>query len=638
MTMLDRMRRHRNWLKWSLALVVLAFILLYIPDFFRSSANGAGLNDAVATVDGRDITVSQFRRAYQRQMQQYRASYGANMDERLLKQLGIDQRIVQQLVEEEAAVAEARRLGISASDQEVTQRIIAIPAFQENGQFIGYDKYRQMLAVQEPPIKENEFEDQVRRSITVEKLQAALTNWITVPASDIGAEFRKRNEKVKLAVVSFPVDKFREGVQASDAEVSAWFDSHTNDYRMPDKRKVRYALIDVQAIRDRVQVTPQDVQRSYEDNQQQYSTPEQVRASHILLHTEGKEDAAVKKQAEELAAKAKGGADFAELAKKFSQDETNNTKGGDLDFFGKGQMVADFDAVAFSMKQGEISAPVKTQYGYHVIKLTDKRAATQRPLDEVRTQIEDQIKWQRAQDEAQRTADDLAARLKKPADLDAVAKPRGLTVAESGFFSRDEPIAGLCMAPAAAERAYELKDGDVSDGIRTPQGFAFLTVTGKQDAYTPKIDEVRPRVRDDVLKKKALDAARQRAATLAVQMKSGDFNAVAKSAGLEVKTTELIARGAPVGDVGVSPAIDAAAFSLPAGSVADPITTDNGAVIVKVLERKDPTALEVNAGLQQTKDQLLNERRSRFYGSYMTKARDRMNVTVNRQLIAQVVG
>ncbi|MBA3295802.1 MAG: SurA N-terminal domain-containing protein, partial [Acidobacteria bacterium] len=140
MTMLDRMRRHRSWLKWSLALVVLAFILLYIPGFFRGSANGAGLKDAVATVDGRDITVSQFRRAYQRQMQQYRASYGANMDERLLKQLGIDQRIVQQLVEEEAAVAEARRLGVTASDEEVTQRILAIPAFQENGQFIGYDK------------------------------------------------------------------------------------------------------------------------------------------------------------------------------------------------------------------------------------------------------------------------------------------------------------------------------------------------------------------------------------------------------------------------------------------------------------------------------------------------------------------
>jgi peptidyl-prolyl cis-trans isomerase D len=637
MTMLDRMRRHRNWLKWSLALVVLAFILLYIPDFLRGS-NGAGMNDALATVDGRDITVNQFRIAYQRQMQQYRAAYGANMDERMLKQLGIDQRIVQQLVEEEAAMSEARRLGISASDEEVTQRIVAIPAFQDNGQFIGYDKYRQMLAMQEPPVKESEFEEQVRRSITVEKLQAALTNWITAPDAEIAAEFKKRNEKVKLAVVSFPVDKFRAGVQASDTEVAAWFDGHKDAYKMPDKRKVRYALLDVQGIRDRIQVSPQDVQRYYEDNQQQYSTPDQVRASHILLHTEGKDEAAVKKQAEDLAKQAKAGADFAELAKKHSQDESNNTKGGDLDFFGKGQMVPEFDAAAFAMQPGDISDPVKTQYGYHVIKVTEKKAATKRPLAEVQAQIEDQIKWQRAQDEAQRTTDDLASKIKNPGDFDSVAKPRGLTVAESGFFSREEPIAGLGMAPAAAERAFELKEGEVSDAIRTPQGFAFITVTGKQDAYTPKLDEVKARVRDDVLKNKAIEAARQQAATLASQMKSGDFNAIAKGAGLDVKTTDLIARGAPVGDAGVSPAIDAAAFSLPPGGVSDPITTDNGAAVIKVLERKDPTPEEIKAGQQQTKDQLLNERRGRFYAAYMTKARERMKINVNRQRLAQIVG
>ena len=383
MTMLDRMRRHKNWLKWSLALVVLAFVLLYIPDFLRGSS-GAGLNDAIATVEGREITVNEFRRAYQRQMQQYRAAYGASMDERLLKQLGIDQRIVQQLIEEEAALAEAKRQGITATDEEVRQRILAIPAFQENGQFIGYDRYRQMLQMQDPPVRENQFEEQVRRSIVVEKLQAALTNWITVTDAEVEADFKKRNEKVKLAVVSLPVDKFREAVKVDDAEIATWFEQKKNDYRIPEKRKIRYALVDVQAIRERIQVSPQDVQRNYEDNQQQYATPEQVRASHILLKTQGKDEAAVKKLADDLAAKAKAGADFAELAKKHSEDDSNNTKGGDLDYFGRGQMVADFDKVAFAMKPGEVSDPVKTEFGYHVIKLIEKRAASQRPLAEVR--------------------------------------------------------------------------------------------------------------------------------------------------------------------------------------------------------------------------------------------------------------
>jgi peptidyl-prolyl cis-trans isomerase D len=634
MTMLDRMRRHKNWLKWSLVLVVLAFIALYIPA--SNDPSGAGLNQAVASVEGHDVTVAQFRQAYNRQMQAYRSAYGATMDERLLRQLGIDQRIVQQLIEEEIAMAEARSLGITATDDEVRQRILSIPAFQENGQFIGLERYRQMLQMQNPPVRESDFEEQVRRSITLEKLQAALTNWISISDADVEAEFRRRNEKVKLAVVNVPADRFREGATATDAEVAAWFEQHKDDYRIPEKRTVRYALLDVQSIRGRITVSPQDVQRYYEDNAQQYSTPEQVRASHILLKTEGKNEEDVTKLAGDLAAKAKAGADFAALAKQHSEDESNNTKGGDLELFARGQMVPEFDNVAFALEPGQVSDPFKTSFGYHIVKVMEKRPATSRPLAEVQAQIEDQIKSQRAQDEAQRTADDIAAQLKSPADLDSIARPRGLTVAESGFFAREEPISGLGIAPAAADQAFTLEEGQVSPAIRTPQGFVFLTVTGRQDAYVPKLEEVQARVRDDVLQKKAVEAAQQKAAEIAGKVKSGDFDAGAKAAGFEAKTTDLIARGAPIADAGVSPAIDAVAFSLAAGSVSDPITTDNGAVIVKVLEKQAPTAAEIAAGRQQVKDELMNERRGRFFAAYMAKARERMDVRVNTPLLAQL--
>ena len=644
MTMLDRMRRHKGWLKWSLAIVVLAFILLYIPSFLETDANGAGNNQVVASVDGRDITAGRFRRVYQQQMQAYRSQYGANVDERMLKQLGIDQRIVQQMLEEETALAEAGRLGITATDEEVRERIAVLPALQENGHFIGEGRYRQMLQMQNPPMRPDEFEEQVRRSVTVEKLQAALTNWITVSDSEVDQEFRRRNERVKLAVVSFPADKFRPGLEATDAELNTYFDAHKSELKIPEKRKVRFALIDMQANRDRMQISPQDIQRSYDDNQQQYSSPEQVRASHILLKTDGKDEAAVRKQAEDLLKKARAGGDFAQLATQFSEDEASKAKGGDLDYFGKGQMVPEFDKVAFSLPPGQISDLVKTQFGFHIIKVIDKKAATTKPLAEVRTQIEDQLKWDRAQTEAQRTADDIATKLKKPADFDTVAKPRGLTVGESAFFSREEPIAGLGMAPAVSERAFDLKDGEVSEAIRTPQGFAFVTVTGRQDSYVPKFDEVKAKVRDEVLKRKAIDVARARAAAVDGQMKSGDFNAAAKAAGVEVKTTELIARGTPIADVGASPAIDAAAFALPAGGVSEPIVTDTGAVIVKVLEKKDASAEAPTGKPAQpapTKDsvktELMNERRNRFYASYMTKARERMKVNIHREVIAQLV-
>jgi peptidyl-prolyl cis-trans isomerase D len=542
------------------------------------------------------------------------------------------------MIEEETALAEADRLGITATDAEVQQRILAIPAFQDNGRFIGDERYRQLLGMQNPPMLPADFEEQVRRGITVEKLQGALTDWITVGDTELDAEGKRRNEKVKLSAVAFPADKFREGVVASDAEIASYFDAHKDGFKIPEKRKIRFALVDMQGIRDRITISQQDVQRYYEDNQQQYSTPEQVRASHILLMTQGKDDADVKKRAEEILAKAKApGADFAKLANQYTEEDAGKTKGGDLDYFSKGQMVPEFDKVAFALQPGQTSDIVKTQFGYHIIKVTDKKPATSKSINEVKGQIEDSLKWERAQNEAQRTADDIATRLKKPADFDAVAKPRGLVVSDSNFFGKDEPITGIGMAPAVADRAFDLKDGEVSDPIRTPQGFAFITVTGRQESTTPTLDDVKERVREEVVKKKAIEAARQRAASLAPQMKTGDFDAAAKAAGLEVVTTDLIARGSPIGALGTSPALDAAAFALPQGGVSDPVVTETGAAIVKVIERKDPSAADLASARAATKTELVNERRNRFYASYMTKARDRMKVNINRQVLAALL-
>jgi peptidyl-prolyl cis-trans isomerase D len=619
MTMLDRMRRHRGWLKWSLGLVVLSFVLLYIP--WDRMQPGAPISSTavVASVDGREITAARFQRAYQRQIQMYRQQFGGNMDERLLKQLGIDQRLLQGLIEEEATLAEAERLGIKASDEEVTARIVSLPTFQENGRFIGETRYRQILSMANPPLRPNEYEEQVRRSIVMEKLQGALTDWITVTDQDVDAEFRRRNEKVKLAVVNFAADKFREATTATDAEISSWFESHKNDYKIPEKKKIKYALIDAQAMRDKVQIAAADIERSYKDNQQQYSTPEQVRASHILFKTEGKDEAEVRKQAET-----------------FTEEEVGKTRGGDLDFFGRGAMAKEFEDAAFALETNQISDIVKSPFGLHIIKVTDKKPATTKSLAEVRQQIEDQLKWERAQNEAQRLADDVDKQINKPADLDVYAKNRGLVVNESGFFSREEPIAGLGLAPAVAERAFEMKEGEVSDALRTPQGFVFITLTGTQPERLPSLDEVKARVRDDVIKGKAADTARQRAAAVLPQLKSGNFEAAAKAAGLEAKTTEQITRGSPIADAGMSPAVDAVAFSAPVGTVSDPIRTDAGAVIVKVLERKEVTPAELTAGRQQVHDELVSERRNRFFSTYMAKAREKMRINTNAATIAQM--
>src|SRR5205814_4206865 len=209
------------------------------------------------------------------------------------------------------------------------------------------------------------------------------------------------------------------------AEIASYFDSHKEDFKIPEKRKIRYLLIDIEALRAKVVVPPADVDRAYKTNAEQYTTPEQVRASHILFKTEGKDDAAVKAKAEEVLKQAKGGADFAALAKKYSEDEASAKNGGDLDYFGRGRMVPEFDQAAFAMEPGQISDLIKTQYGYHIIKLVEKKPGTTRSLADVRQQISDQLAYERAQAQAADLSQAIEKEISKPADIDKVAKARG---------------------------------------------------------------------------------------------------------------------------------------------------------------------------------------------------------------------
>jgi peptidyl-prolyl cis-trans isomerase D len=632
MTMLDRMRRHRDWLKWSLGLVCVAFVLFYIPDFLRGTGADAASSDTIAKVEGRDITSADFRRTYQAQLQAYRSAYGGNMSDQLLKQLGIEQQILQQMVDERAALAEAERLGIKVSDEEVRQRIFAMPAFQENGGFIGDARYQQLLRMQRPPMIASEFEDNIRRALAVEKLRGSLTDWLSVNDKDLEQEYRRRNDKVKLAVVSFTADSFRTQVNATDAEVASHFDAHKNDFKVPEKRKIKYLLIDIDALRAKTIVPAADIEREYSNNSEQYTTPEQVRASHILLKTEGKDDAAVKAKAEELLKQARAGADFADLAKKNSEDADSAKNGGDLDYFGRGRMVPEFDQAVFAMQPGAISDLVKTQYGYHIIKLVDKKNATTRALAEVRQQLTDQLAYQRAQAQAADLSQTLEKQIKSPADLDKVAKAQGLTVQESGFFARDEPILGLGPSPEAANKAFDMKTNEVAGPLRASRGFVFETLVAKQDPRDAKLDEVKDRVREEVVKQKARDLSRQKAAEVAAKLKSApDFEKAAKAAGVEAKTTELLTQDSPIPDLGVAPAVEDAAFRLAVGAVSDPIPTDNGTAVIKVLEKKTVTPEEWTSSKDRFREELLADRRNRFFSAYMVKAKQKMKIEINRE-------
>ena len=636
MTMLDRMRRHKGWLKWSLGIVVVTFVLLYVPAFLRGNGgDGTSLTDAIASVDGHDVTVGEYRRAYDTQVAAMRANAGGDVDDNMLKQLQVPQRIVQELLDQQAMLAQADHLGLRVSDGELRTRIMKMPNFQENGQFIGEAKYRQLLDMQRPPLTEADFEAEMRTTLLAEKLQAAVTGWMRVTDAEVDDQYRKTNEKVKVDLALFTAAQYRANIQPTDAELAAQFSAHPDLYKMPEKRRVRYLSVDAQALKAKQTVTPQEIQQRYQQNASMYSTPEQIRASHILFKTDGKNDDAQKKKAEDVLAKVKAGGDFAALAKQYSEDDGSKANGGDLDYFGKGTMYKEFEDAAWNLKPGEVSGLVKSPAGWHIIKFVDRRPATTKTLAEVTPQLQDQIKTEKAQAEAQKVAEDIAKDITSPADLDKEARARGLTVGDSGLFSRDEPLAGLGFAPAVSASAISLQQGKVSGLLRTNTGFAIIALTEIKPSYVPQLSEVKDKVKEDVVRLKALDVAKSKAAAMA---KAGDFAAAAKAAGADVKSTDFITRDSAYPEIGVNSSVDAIAFNLKPGETSAPIPTDTAVVVVHVKDKQAVDPAKMIADRDLTRDQLLSQRRQEFFSAYMQKARQGMKITFNEAAIKTVLG
>ncbi len=638
MTMLDRMRRHKAWLKWSLVLVCFAFVFFYIPDFL-SDNNAAAPNDVVAQVDGRDITAEAFSRTYQNQIAAYRAAYGGNIDENMLRQLGVEQQILQRMIDEQAALAEAERLNITATDAEVREYLLSMPAFQENGQFIGETRYRQLLRMQQPPVSPEDFERTVRDSIAIQKLQDSITQWVSVSNEEVTREFHQRNEKIRISLVPFSPAVFRHEIKVTNTELTTYFEDNKEDFRIPERRKVRFLLIDTESQHENVTVSEEELQNTYDNQFEQYSTPEQVHARHILLSTNGENEKEIRDKAEKLLTEVKLGANFAELARTHSDDEGSATNGGDLNYFSRGQMVPEFEEVAFSLEVGAISELVKTQFGFHIILVEDKREAGTRPLDEVRSQILEQLIQQKSQTLATSIGEAISSELAGGGTLDSVAEARALTVQQSDFFDASEQIVGLGFSSDASRVAFTLADKEISaEAVTTTQGPAFLELFEKKDAYLPELEEVREKANSTLVSERSVELARARATELAPQFKE-NFSSAAIAAGLEILSTdELVARGSRLPGIGVNEEIDEVAFALPTGGVSDPIEINDMMTIVHVTERDDVTSEEVEAGRDELRSEMLETERIQFFSAYMVKAKQRLRIEINPNTFDQLSG
>ena len=631
MTMLDRMRRHKAWLKWSLGLVVVAFVAL-VPGVGMSPMGGDdGLPaDVLARVGEYEVTLQQFRQIYLRQLQAYRLQAGGDISEEVLRSLGVDRQILQQLIDEYAALAEADRLGLRVSDAEVRERILTLPAFQVDGRFVGEQQYRMVLQRQNPPIAIAQFEEDIRKSILIERLQVAVTGWVSVSEAEIADEHRRRNERVRVDVVAFRANDYRDEVEATDADVELLYDEDSLLYQVPEKRRLRFLLVDEAAIFDSIAPGEDELQAYYDTNLSQYQTPGRVRASHILLRIGESDEAEVEARAASLAARARGGADFAALAREFSEDEGTSGSGGDLGTFGRGRMVAEFEAAAFSMGPGEISDPVKSAFGYHVILVTEAEEEVTESFADVRESIANILKQERASSRARSLAQAIAAEVTTPDNLERAAAARGYEVQESGFAAPGEPILGLGLAREVSDRAFRMEPGEVAGPIPSPSGPAFVTVVATQDPYVPPLDEVRDDVREDVVRKKALTMAQERAAEAARTLREADdFVAAAEEADYTVGSSDLVARGAALPEVGVSAAVEVVAFAMDPGTVSEPIEAGNTVAVVRLVEREDASAEELDAQRERLRDQLVATRQGQFFSAYMTRVKERLSIDID---------
>jgi len=634
------MRRHRRWLFGFLWLVIAAFIILYIPAFQGADTGSPG--ETVAKVGSLPITMGEFRRSYQRQRQRLEQLYQGRLDPEALRSMGIEEQVFNALVDDRLVALEVKRLGLTIDDDSVAREVQT--RFQENGRYIGSDEIKRRLELQGGTVEE--FEQSMRDGLLRERLERLVTDAVAVSPAEAEREFRRRTEQVKAEYVLVDKTPFLAAATATDDEVRQRFEADRQAYRIPEQRAVQYLMIDEPALANRVAVTDGEIEGYYNEHKDELKQPEEVCASHILIkvkatpEAEGHPDAEARKAAEAVLAQARAGADFAGLARKSSEDKGSSASGGDLGCFGRGHMLPAFENAAFSLKPGEISDLVKTDFGYHVIKLVSRREETTPALSQVKDRIRQTLLSQRARALVEEKMTAVSAALRRGRGLEEAAREQGLAVKKSEPFGRGETPPPPLSSPAVAARVFELKTGQVEpEPFTTAGGYAFVALADVRPARVPELKDVQAKVKADLLDEKALQAARARAAEVRARAEKEGLDKAAAAMGLVRKETAgLVGRGQPLGDLGTGAALEEAAFALPQGALSDPVRAAAGYAVLRVLEKKafDPAAYEgqkatIVAGLK-------DQRRQQLFRAYLAQARQRYPVERRPEAFQRLLG
>jgi len=633
---LDRNR----WIKISmtviLVLICVSMVITLIPGLFGGPSTGTDNPDNAAMVGGQAVTAVDVQ---QRLDQMSRGQTIPEMMRGLYAHEVLDQMIFQRAMD-----YEAQRLSMEVTPGEERQRIEEIlPTAFANGVWLK-DEYVNQVETR-TGMTVPEFEEAIRQGLVAEKFHHLVTDGITVSPAEVQDEFRRRNEKITIQYALIKPSEIAPAIQPTDEQLAAYFKQNLAKYQIPEKRSAQYALLDLATLRAHTQISDDAIQAYYNQHLADYKVPDSVHVEHILFKTVGKTDAEVaeiKKQAEAVLKQAKSGANFEALARKYSQDDASKVKGGDLGWIVKGQTVPEFQDVAFSLPKGAISDLVKTQYGFHIIKVLDKQTARTKTLEEVRSSILPILLDQKVNAEADSIATQMADAVRQSdrQPITDLAKKLNLDVGDVPPVSITDPFGALGTSQDVSQMLFELHVGELSAPLHVDKGYLVITPKQIVPAHQATLAEVRPRVLSDYQQEKSVEIAQAKANELAKSAEGGEpLDKAAKALGLTAKSSPSFSRNGTVGDIGTADQIESA-FTMKVGQVSAPKEVGGNWLVYSVVAHESANPDDFAKQKAEIEQQLLQTKQSAAFAAFRTALEDRLKqegkLTINADVVQRL--
>jgi peptidyl-prolyl cis-trans isomerase D len=536
-----------------------------------------------------------------------------------------EQRVAQQLIQQKILLVEAEKLGITATDDDVRSYLQTGQAGQvlyPNGKFIGEDQYTNLIATRFN-MSVPEFEEDIKHDVIVRRLQAMVTAGVTVGDQEVRDDYRKNNLKIKFDYAVISADDLKKTIDPPDAELQSFFTKNAARYAnaVPEERKISYFAFTPNDLPGGVpQASQQDIQAYFNAHKADYQTPEQARARHILISVpagaDAKTDAAAKAKAEGLLKQIQGGAKFADLAKANSEDPGSKDKGGELGFAKPGMMVPEFDKAIFSQKIGDTTL-VKTQFGYHIIQVEERTPAHSQDISEVLPTIQATLIREKVAAAESGFAQTLTAEAAKNG-LDKTAAAHHLEAATTPPIEKTGVISALPDGSQIIAKAFQMKQGDAPQSAPTGEGYAVFQVAGISAAHAPAFADWKTHVLDDYrtqMLPQLLDAKTQQLADKAKA--ENDLAKAAKEVGATLKTSDLVGPDGQVPDLGQVAQAAPQLLDIPVGGLSGPINTERNGIVAKILDKQEPNAGDTAKNFDQTRDQMLEQRRSEAFQVFL---------------------